>query len=59
MRKPNPEPTTWVTHKLENNYITEVLPQESSEPHVGLPSLGVWHREEELPEHLALKASGA
>ena len=30
----------WVTHKLENNYITEVLPQESSEPQVRLPSLG-------------------
>ena len=30
---------------------------ESSEPHVRLPSLGVWQQEEELPETLALKAS--
>ena len=26
--KTNPIPTRWVTHKLENNYTTEVLPQE-------------------------------
>lgn len=32
---------------------------ESSEPRVRLPSLGVWHQEEETPECLALKASGA
>ena len=31
---------------------------ESSEPHVRFPSLGVWHQEEEPPEHLALKTSG-
>ena len=31
---------------------------ESSELHVRLPSLGVWHQEEEPPEHLALKARG-
>ena len=24
----NPIPPRWVTHKLETNYITEVLPQE-------------------------------
>ena len=32
---------------------------ESSERHVRLPSLGVWHQEEEPPEHLALKANEA
>ena len=32
---------------------------ESSEPHVRLPNLGVWHRDEESLEHLVLKASGA
>ena len=26
--KSNPIPATWVTHRLENNYTTEVLPQE-------------------------------
>ena len=31
---------------------------ESFEPQVRLPSLGMWHWEEEPPEHLALKASG-
>ena len=35
----------WVTHKLENNYITEVLPQESSEPQIRLPSLGTRRHE--------------
>lgn len=42
------------THKLENNYISEVLPQENSEPQVKLPRLWVWHQEKS-PEHLALK----
>ena len=48
------------TQELENNYIAEVLSlrTESSEPYIGLPSLGVLHQEEELPEHLAFKASG-
>lgn len=32
---------------------------ESSQRHVRIPSMGVWHREEELPEQLALKASRA
>ena len=32
---------------------------ESSEPHVKLPHMEIWHWEKELPEHLALKASGA
>lgn len=42
------------THKLENNYISEVLPQENSEPQVKLPRSWVWHQEKS-PEHLALK----
>ena len=29
---------------------------DSSNPHVRLPRLGVWHQEEEHPKHLALKA---
>lgn len=42
---------------MENNYISEVLPQnESSEPHVRLPSLGVLHQKDKPTEHLALKA---
>lgn len=32
---------------------------ERSEPHTTFPHLGVWHREEEPLEHLALGASGA
>ena len=58
MIKSNPIPDWWATHKLENNYIPEVLPQEDSEPHIKFPSLGVWHWEEETPKHLALKVSG-
>lgn len=35
----------WVTHKLENKYITEVIPQEYEllSPQVRLPNMGVWH----------------
>ena len=32
---------------------------ESSEPHIKLSHVGIWHREKEPLEHLALKASGA
>lgn len=32
---------------------------ETSEPHIRLPSLGVWHQEEDPPEHLAIKANRA
>ena len=48
-----------MTHKLENNYIADVLPQgwKFWAPHQA-PYPGVWHREEKPPEHLALKASG-
>ena len=28
MIKSNPTPAGWATHKLENNYITEFLPQD-------------------------------
>ena len=31
---------------------------ESSEPHIRLLSLGVWHQEKDPPEHLALKGRG-
>ena len=48
----------WATHKLEN-YIAEVLPQECSEPHIGLFSPGVLHQQDEPPEHLAFKACRA
>ena len=35
----NTIPTMWVTHKLENNYFIEVVPQaRDSEPHIRLPS---------------------
>ena len=58
MIKSNPIHARWATHKLEI-----IIPQkfslrsESSEPHVRLPSLGVWQWEEETPENLALKVS--
>ena len=32
---------------------------ESSEPHIKLSRVGIWHWEKEPLEHLALKASGA
>ena len=32
---------------------------ESSEPHIKLSHVGIWHWEKEPLEHLALKASGA
>ena len=58
MIKSNPIPTGWATHKLKNNYTTELSHRsESSELHVRLPSMGVWQCEEEPPENLALKAS--
>ena len=48
----------WVTHKVENNYTTEVHHwREGSEPHVRLPNLGVRQQEEEFPENQTLKAS--
>ena len=48
-----------VDPQLENNSITEVLPQEwSTEPHVRLSSPAVWQWEEQPQEHLALKVVG-
>ena len=48
--------TRWMIHKLKNSYTTEVLHRsESPEPHVRLPSLGVWQQYEKAPENLAWK----
>ena len=56
----NPIPPGWATRKLGNNYIAEVLPQESG---LGVPCQAPQPEglalEEELPENLPLKASGA
>ena len=55
----NPIPARWASHKLLNNYTTEVLPLEwGSEPRIRLPSLEVQQWEEDSPESPALKASG-
>ena len=51
---------SWATHKLESNYIPEVLPQEwkfSGLTGVILPWLGVWQLEEQPLKRLVLKAS--
>ena len=59
MIKSNPTPAGWATHKLENNYITEFLPQD---PEIWAPCQdpqpGVCHWEKELLEHLAWKPAG-
>lgn len=56
----NPISPRWVTHKLENNYITEVLPQEWEFWALHqTPQPGVQHQEEGPPEPLALKTRGA
>ena len=48
-------PTDWkVTGSQRLTYRSE-----SSEPHIKLSRVGIWHREKEPLEHLALKASGA
>ena len=44
--KSNPTPARWVTYKL------------NSEPHVRLPSLGIWQRDWESPGNLTLKSAG-
>ena len=47
-------PTGWnVTVSQRLTYRSE-----SSEPHIKLPLVGIWHWKEEPLEHLALKASG-
>ena len=57
MIKSNPVFPGWVTHKLENNYTTDVLPRvESPELQARICSLWVWQQEEEPPGNLALKA---
>ena len=38
--KSNPKPIGWVTHSLENNYTTEVLPQGNSESHIRILAWG-------------------
>ena len=56
MGNPIPEggrPTDWkvtVSQRLTHR-------SESSEPQVRSPHLGIWHPEEEPPEHLALRTS--
>ena len=48
-------PTDWkVTVSQRLTYRSE-----SSDSHIKLPRVGIWHWEKEPPEHLALKASGA
>ena len=52
---PGGQPTNWriiILQKFSHR-------SENFEPHVRPLSLGVWHRKEEPPGHLALKASGA
>ena len=48
-------PTDWkLTGSQRLTYRSE-----SSEPHIKLSRVGIWHWEKEPMEHLALKASGA
>ena len=48
-------PTDWkVTGSQRLTYRSE-----SSEPHIKIPCVGIWHWEKEPLEHLALKDSGA
>ena len=48
-------PTDWkLTGSQRLNYRSE-----SSEPHIKLPCVAIWHWEKEPPEHLTLQASGA
>ena len=64
--KSNPIPAGWVTHKLENNYTTEVHSlkwrsthwSEGSEPHIRLLNLGVQQQEEESPKNQTLRPAG-
>ena len=55
--KSNPITAGWVTHKLENTYITEVHPLEWR---FWAPrqNLGVWQWEEEFLDNQTLKSSG-
>ena len=48
-------PTDWkLTASQRLTYRSE-----SSEPHIKLSCVGIWHQEKETLEHLALKANGA
>ena len=48
-------PTDWkLTSSQRLTYRSE-----SSEPHIKLSRVGIWHWEKESLEHLSLKASGA
>lgn len=57
--KSNPISTRWVTHRLRTITTKEFFHcREGSEPHIRLPSLGIWQRDWESPGNLTLKASG-
>ena len=57
--KSNPVPARWANHKLEDNYTTEVIPQEwKFWAPIRFTSLGVWQQDEESLKNLALKGSG-
>ena len=54
--------TSWVGNPTERKLTGSqrlTYRSESSEPHIKLSRVGIWHREKEPLEHLALKASGA
>ena len=56
MIKSNPITARWVTHKLENNNIKEVLHcNEGSETHIRLPSLRIQQRELGVPRESDLE----
>lgn len=51
MMKSNPTLACWVVHKLVNNYITKVLPQEVL-IHTSGPQAQVWQWDKESPVNL-------
>ena len=56
----NPVPPWWEAHRLGlTGSQRPTYRSESSEPHIKLSRVGIWHWEKEPLEHLALKASGA
>ena len=58
----NQDPYSWVGDWQTAEWLQlQRFPPRSkgSKPHIGLPSLGILHQEDEPPECLALKASGA
>jgi len=52
---PSGKPTTWRTI-ISQKFSFSI---ESIKFHIRMPSLGIWPWEEEAPEDLVLKASGA